>query len=76
MIGFYDIEVAKNLWKQKIQDARKDAFEKNDIALRDAILSNDFGAIAKATAKRDELRAIGEKISNAKTIEELKAILP
>ncbi len=76
MIGSYDIEVAKNLWKQKIQDARKAAFEKNDIVLRDAVLSNDADAIEKATAKRDELRAIGEKITSAKTIEELKAILP
>lgn len=76
MIGTYDIEIAKKLWKQKIQDVRKAEFEKNDIALRDAILANDTDAIAKATAKRDELRAIGTNISNAKTIEELKAILP
>jgi hypothetical protein len=76
MIGYYDLEVAKNIWKLKIQSNRAAEFEKNDIAFRDAMLANDQESITKATNRRDELRAIGDKITQANTIEELKAIVP
>lgn len=76
MIGSYDMSKARQIWRNKIAAERQAEFEKNDIALRDAILSNDAGAIAAATARRDELRALGEQIDSAANLAALKAITP
>jgi hypothetical protein len=76
MIGNYDFIVAKQIWKDKISTQRKNEFEKNDIAMRDALIENDQNKIAEAIARRDFLRSIGDKIEQANSIEELKAILP
>lgn len=74
MIGSYDMSKAKQIWRAKIAAERTAAFEKNDIALRDAQISNDAAALAAAVARRDELRAIGDRIDSAATLEALKAI--
>lgn len=71
-----NLEKARKLWKEKIADARKAAFEENDIAIRDAQLGKNKAALAKAIARRDELRDIGNRIDAATSIDELKAILP
>lgn len=67
---------AGEIWRAQIAEKRKQLFEQNDVAIRDAQLSGDAEALAAAIARRDELRAIGDKIDAAKTVEELKAILP
>lgn len=74
MIGKYDIKVARQVWREKIAEDRKLAFEKNDMAIRDAQLENDESALTAALARRDELRALGDKIDAAKTIKSLSAI--
>lgn len=76
MIGTYDMTKARQIWRAKIAADRKAEFEKNDIALRDAVLANDSAAIATATARRDALRSLGEQIDNASNLTELKAITP
>lgn len=69
------MDKAKKIWREKIAEARKAAFEKNDIAIRDAQLANDVIALKFALKRRDELRAIGDKINDAKTTDELKTTL-
>jgi hypothetical protein len=70
-----NMDKAKKIWRDKIAEARKAAFEKNDIAIRDAQLENDTMALTFALRRRDELRAIGDKINAAKTPDELKTTL-
>jgi hypothetical protein len=70
-----NMEKAKLIWREKILTERKAAFEKNDIAIRDAQLDNDAEKLAIAITRRDELRAIGDIIDAAKTTDELKATL-
>lgn len=70
-----NMEKAKKIWREKIAADRKAAFEKNDIAIRDAQLENDSTKLSAAIARRDELRAIGDKINAATNTDELKATL-
>ncbi len=69
------MDKAKNIWREKIAEARKQAFEKNDIAIRDAQIEGDKIKLDLAIQRRDELRAIGDKINSAKTTDELKYTL-
>jgi len=70
-----NMEKAKKIWREKIAEARKAAFEKNDIAIRDAQLENDAMALKFALRRRDELRAIGDKINAATNPDDLKTTL-
>lgn len=70
-----NMEKAKKIWREKIAQDRKAAFEKNDIAIRDAQLENDATALKFALRRRDELRAIGDKIDAATTPDDLKTTL-
>ena len=70
-----NMEKARVIWREKIADARKAAFEKNDIAIRDAQLDNDSVKLAAAIQRRDDLRAIGDSIDAATTTDELTATL-
>ena len=69
------MEKAKQIWRAKIAESRKAAFEKNDIAIRDAQIDNDVDKLTFAIQRRDELRAIGDAIDAATTVDELKATL-
>ena len=69
------MDKAKKIWREKIAAARKAAFEKNDIAIRDAQLENNAMALTFALRRRDELRDIGDKIDAAQTPDELKTTL-
>lgn len=70
-----NMEKAKKIWRDKIAEARKLAFEKNDIAIRDAQIEGDKTKLDLAIQRRDELRAIGDKINAANTTDELKHTL-
>lgn len=70
-----NMEKAKKIWREKIAQARKEAFEKNDIAIRDAQLEGNTATLEAAIQRRDELRAIGDKIDAATTTDELKTTL-
>ena len=69
------MEKAKKIWREKIAQARREAFEKNDIAIRDAQLDGNEDALKFAIRRRDELRAIGDKIDAATNTDELKNTL-
>lgn len=70
-----NMEKARKIWRDKILQERKAAFEKNDIAIRDAQLDNDQDLLKVALARRDELRAVGDKIDSAANVDDLKATL-
>lgn len=67
---------AKTIWREKIAADRRAAFERNDIAIRDAQIVGDRNALDAALERRDLLRAMGEQIDSATTVEELMAIVP
>lgn len=71
-----DIKKAREIWREKISESRKIAFEINDIAIRDAQLSKNKSQLAAAISRRDELRDLGKRIDAATSIDELKSILP
>lgn len=70
-----NMDKAKQIWREKIAADRKAAFEKNDIAIRDAQLEGDQLKLTFALRRRDELRAIGNKIDAATSVDELKTTL-
>lgn len=76
MIGSFDINIAKNIWRNEIAAKRNELFQKNDLAIRDAQIANDAAALEAAVLRRDALRALGDKIDSATTIDELKTIIP
>jgi hypothetical protein len=69
------MEKARTIWRDKILQERKIAFEKNDILIRDAQIDNDQDLLKIALTRRDELRAVGDKINAATNVVELKATL-
>lgn len=76
MIGSYDMNKAKLIWRARISAARTAEFEKNDLRIRDAQISGDSAALSAAIARRDELRAMGDRINAATSIANLKSITP
>lgn len=70
-----NMDKARKIWRDKILQERKAAFEKNDISIRDAQIDDDKTKLAQAIARRDELRAIGDLIDEASNVDELKATL-
>ena len=71
-----DLDKAKQIWADKLRLERKPLFEKNDIALMDAVTSGDTAAKQAAIEMRDALRDLPEHpdIENAATPDELKAL--
>lgn len=69
------MDKAKLIWRNKIAEDRKAAFEKNDVAIRDAQLEGNQQKLTFALRRRDELRAIGNKIDAATSVDELKTTL-
>lgn len=74
MIGKISIDIARDITRDLLSAERKAAFETNDLAIRDAQIAGDDEALAVALKRRDELRAIGDKIDKAKSLDALKAI--
>ena len=70
----WDIDAAKEITRERLRNERKTLFEANDIKLRDAILANNDGDIAKFTAERDRLRDAPLLADSANTLEELRNI--
>lgn len=73
-----DMEKAREIHKENIRALRTPLFEKNDVAIADAILSDDKEAKVAAAAKRDALRDATDDpaIAAAQTPEELKLAIP
>jgi hypothetical protein len=74
-VGF-DLEIAKEITKDRLRRERLEFFEKNDLALRDAMLENNTDAVNHAIAERDRLRDITNLADSAKNLAELKALHP
>jgi len=73
-----DMSKAREIHKDKIRKARVAEFEKNDLALRDAQVNGDTVLLAKAKARRDELRNAPQdpSIEAAATPDELVLAVP
>lgn len=73
-----DMDKCREIHRDRLRAARAPEFAANDLALRDAMLSGDKEATAKAIARRDELRDVTDhpSIDAAKSVEELKALWP
>lgn len=73
-----DLSKAKEIWRNKIRDARTDEFKKLDIEYMRADETGDADAKAKISARKQELRnaPTNAAIDTATTLEELKAYWP
>jgi len=74
----FDMGRAREIHKDRLRRMRAPLFEKNDLALRDAILDGDQEKIGLYTSRRDALRAVTDdiRIGSAKTIDDLKVAIP
>jgi len=69
-----DIERAKEIAKNKLREERKQLFEKNDIKLRDAMLSENKVDLKAAIDTRDRLRKAPKLVDSLSSLEELRNI--
>ncbi len=67
-----DITKAKNIWKEKIREARKPALEKLDIDfMRAQEASSDTTTIV---SNKNTLRNLPSQVDSATTVDEIKAV--
>jgi|TARA_R100001129_G_scaffold125982_1_gene88261 hypothetical protein len=67
-----DITKAKNIWKEKIREARKPALEKLDIDFMKAQeASSDTTTIV---SNKNTLRNLPSQVDSATTVDEIKAV--
>ena len=67
-----DISKAKDIWKDKIRDARKSALEKLDVDfIKAQETSSDTTSIV---ADKQTLRDLPEQVNTATTVDEIKAV--
>ena len=71
-----DMQKAKEITKERLRVERIKLFEKNDITLRDAMLSNDKVKLAEAVAERDRLKNITSLVDDADTLNSLRKLHP
>jgi hypothetical protein len=71
-----NIEGAKEITKQRLRLERAPLFEKNDIAIRDAMIENDTTKLAKAKLERDRLRDITKRVESLNNLDSLKRLHP
>jgi hypothetical protein len=74
-IGF-DIDECRKITEQRLRRERVSLFEKNDLALRDAMLENDTDAVNRAIAERDRLRDITLVPDTIDTLDGLRNLHP
>ena len=72
----FDISVAREITKNRLRKERIVFFEKNDIALRDAMLENNNDKISLAIAERDRLRNITQLVDTLNDLTELRHLNP
>ena len=67
-----DIDKAKEVWKNKIRDARKPALEKLDV---DFIKAQEQGSDTTAiVSNKQTLRDLPSQVDTATTVDEIKAV--
>lgn len=73
---YFDIEVAREITKDRLRYERIPFFEKNDIELRDAILDEDAEKKTTAVAERNRLRDLPLLADSANDLESLRNLHP
>lgn len=73
-----NIDKAKEIWKNKIRQARKAELESLDVAYMRALESGDLAKQAEIVARKNELRNATDDpvLAAASTHEEIKAVQP
>lgn len=73
-----NIDKAKDIWKDKIRQARKAELESLDVAYMRALESGDLAKQAEIVARKNELRNATDDpaLVVASTHEEIKAVQP
>jgi hypothetical protein len=71
-----NIQKAREITKNRLRKERIAYFEKNDLALRDAMLENNQEKINLAIAERDRLRNITDLVDSISDLDGLKNIHP
>lgn len=67
-----DISKAKEVWKDKIREARKPALEKLDV---DFVKAQEDGiSTTQIVTDKNTLRDLPEQVDTATTVEEIKAV--
>lgn len=69
-----DFAQAKEITKGRLRIERASLFVANDIAIRDALITQDQQKIAAATTERDRLRDVTKLADSAKDLQALKEI--
>ena len=67
-----DITKAKNIWKEKIREARKPALEKLDVDYNKALESSS--STTSIVADKQTLRDLPEQVDSATTTDEITAV--
>ena len=67
-----DITKAKNIWKEKIREARKPALEKLDIDFMKA--QEVSGDTTTIVSNKNTLRDLPSQVDSATTVDEIKAV--
>lgn len=72
----FDLTISKEITKQRLRKERSSLFEKNDLAIRDAMLENNTDALNLAITERNRLRDITKLADSASNLSELKDLHP
>lgn len=73
-----DLELAKEVWRQKMRPVRNERLKVLDIEWMRAMELGDYQAAAKVVARKEELRNITKRdeLKYAKSLDEVKAFWP
>jgi hypothetical protein len=73
---FFDMEIAREITKNRLRKERKAFFEANDIALRDALIEEDNEKKQRALIERDRLRDLPLIVYTVDTLDSLRNLHP
>jgi len=74
-IGF-DITEAREITKQRLRRERVPLFEKNDMAIRDAMIDKDFEKLTLAVEERNRLRDVTNQTDTLESLDDLRNLHP
>lgn len=70
-----DLNRAREVTKQTLRRVRQPLFDKNDLALRDAMISGDQTAVQVCVSERDRLRNLPNLADQSQSVSELKQLI-
>jgi hypothetical protein len=71
-----DLELAKEITKDRLRRERVQKFQENDILLRDAVIDNDNEKLSRGIFERDRLRDITQLPDNVSSLDKLRNLHP